>query len=445
MASSQPAAAAAAAGYHKDEEDEEATNKNRPDRRITLIDTPPTASDELVTELKRHLPFSIPVLRRIQFANKFPGPPGSTEFAHVLWAFYEEEEDEQKHFAAAYVDLSRGPETQCWIYCTLEDSFSDSYYYETTTAPSISGVQDGWVLIPTEEEQQSQADELVLTILRRMWEISSSQQQQQERPDDGGNSGAKQHTVLIGSLHETIRKRLLDLGVKMFKTKNVPAEIDWEFCNKWLFRVEDFPPAVIPTIPGGAGDSNKEILSLPWTNNKNPNKNFTDSSSRTSETTVQLKLKFDKVKKSDIPLIRARTSIDRKPETLLRLPSLVLRRLSFIPSPSPSNNNSREEEEEEKEEDAVAWAFTGLDGTLMTLHVEPAYRGLGLAKLIACKIMKDSLPLYGDDGWGAADVFVANTQSQGVCKSIGGKAWWTLSWAVVDLDSVPGLPTYLGV
>ncbi|KAM7223256.1 hypothetical protein V8F06_001469 [Rhypophila decipiens] len=438
MTSSQPAAAAA--GYHEDKEEEEATNKNHhPEgRRITLIDTPPTASDELLTELKRHLPFSIPVLRRIQFANKFPGPPGSTEFAHVLWAFYE---DEQKHFAAAYVDLSRGPETQCWIYCTLEDSFAD-YYYETTTAP-FSAAQHGLLQKLSSEKEQSQADELVLTILRRMWEISSSQQQ---RPDgklgeglDYYNGGAakQQHTaVLIGSLHETIRKRLLKLGVKMFKTKNVPAELDWEFCNKWLFRVEDFPPVpVMTTIPGGAGgDSNNEILSLPWTTN--PDETFKDS--KTSET-VQLKLKFDKVKRNDIPLIRARTSIDRKPETLLRLPSLVLRRLSS--SSSPSNNNSSEKEVEEQEEEAVAWAFTGLDGTLMTLHVEPSYRGLGLAKLIACRIMTDSLPLYGDDGWGAADVFVANTQSQGVCKSIGGKAWWTLSWAVVDLDSVPGLPT----
>ncbi|KAM7207009.1 hypothetical protein V8F33_000108 [Rhypophila sp. PSN 637] len=408
---SQPAAAAAAAaaavsaGYlHYEDEEEEATDKNHhhPERRriITLIDTTPTASDELLTELENHLPFSIPVLRRIQFANKFPGKPGSTQFTHVLWAFYEDDEQKRKKqdFAAAYVDLSRGPETQCWIYCTLEDSFSD-YYSET--APPISVQQDRGLPKQLSEKEQSLADELVLTILRRMWDISRAGHSSSynpvpkpgPEPDDDGeeseleadnnnlgdldyNNSAKQHTVLIGSLHETIRKRLLKLGVKMFKTKNVPAEIDWEFCNKWLFRVEDFPDS--------------------------------SSSSRTSETGV-LQLKFDKVKRDDIPLILARTSIDRKPETLLRLP--------------------------------IAWAFTGLDGTLMTLHVEPSYRGLGVAKLIACKIMKDSLSLYGNDGWGAADVFVANSQSQGVCKSIGGKAWWTLSWALVDLDSVPGLPS----
>lgn len=50
--------------------------------------------------------------------------------------------------------------------------------------------------------------------------------------------------------------------------------------------------------------------------------------------------------------------------------------------------------------------------------------------------MRDHIRDYGDDGWGAADVFVANVRSQGVCRSIGGRVGWLLSWAVVDLATV---------
>lgn len=70
----------------------------------------------------------------------------------------------------------------------------------------------------------------------------------------------------------------------------------------------------------------------------------------------------------------------------------------------------------------------GLDGTLMTLHVEEPYRGKGLAKTLARRLMRDHLKDYGDDGWGAADVFVSNMKSQAVCKSLGGKLSWIVSW-----------------
>lgn len=53
---------------------------------------------------------------------------------------------------------------------------------------------------------------------------------------------------------------------------------------------------------------------------------------------------------------------------------------------------------------------------------------MGLAKAVARKVMRDHLAEYGDDGWGAADVFVENEKSQALCRSIGGKMKWMLSW-----------------
>ena len=60
--------------------------------------------------------------------------------------------------------------------------------------------------------------------------------------------------------------------------------------------------------------------------------------------------------------------------------------------------------------------------------MQEPYRRLGLAKAVACKLMRDHLDDYGDDGWGAADVFVLNQSSQAMCKSIGGILSWTISW-----------------
>ena len=69
----------------------------------------------------------------------------------------------------------------------------------------------------------------------------------------------------------------------------------------------------------------------------------------------------------------------------------------------------------------------------MTLHVEEPYRGKGLAKTLARRLMRDHLKDFGDDGWGAADVFVSNMKSQAVCKSLGGKLIWIVSWYVFPI------------
>lgn len=76
----------------------------------------------------------------------------------------------------------------------------------------------------------------------------------------------------------------------------------------------------------------------------------------------------------------------------------------------------------------IAWGFLSLDGTLGTLHCEEPYRGRGLAKAVAAKVIRDHNQEFGDDGWCLADVHIDNVQSQGVCKSIGGKKGWRTSW-----------------
>ncbi|KAK3395889.1 hypothetical protein B0T20DRAFT_359616 [Sordaria brevicollis] len=418
---------------------------------IHLLDHP-LPSPPLITLLSQHLPHSLPVLRRFQYADNFPDDGlGVTPYSHCLFASRHaveecltsasgdggKKKEGRKHFAAAFVDLSRFPETQVWVYSTLED-----YGVFDPEVGSGSGFGSGFSALAQShslpEDEAKECDQLMLALLRRMKTIAfnmpvtledvSEQRQENWREareyllmnpppsstdgttttntngdttngdtttTNGDNKTARAGPkVMIGSLAEIHRHRLIldkknGYGVKMHKTSNIPDEIEWEVCQKWLFRTEAL---VLPS------DALQKIM-------------------------AEEGLVWDSVRtKEDVKLVQSRTAIKRQEDTLLGLPSVSIR--------------EKGEKGGGKEGKMVAWGFMALDGTLMTLHVEDAYRGKGLAKAVACKVMRDHLSEYGDDGWGAADVFVDNVRSQGVCKSIGGRVGWLLSWAVVDLGSV---------
>jgi GNAT superfamily N-acetyltransferase len=86
----------------------------------------------------------------------------------------------------------------------------------------------------------------------------------------------------------------------------------------------------------------------------------------------------------------------------------------------------------------IAWTFLGLDGSLTTLHTEPEYRGKGIAKAVAAKIIREYAPELAVDkegtAWAHADVFVGNVQSEAVCRSLGGEPLWRHYWVRIDVD-----------
>ena len=87
----------------------------------------------------------------------------------------------------------------------------------------------------------------------------------------------------------------------------------------------------------------------------------------------------------------------------------------------------------------IAWAFTGLDASLTTLHVEAAYRGRGLAKTLTAKIFREDLAHFHTnddviDIMALGYVQVGNKASEGMCRSLGGKADWVCYWLRVDLS-----------
>jgi hypothetical protein len=134
-------------------------------------------------------------------------------------------------------------------------------------------------------------------------------------------------------------------------------------------------------------------------------------------------LRWGEVREQDIELVKARTNIPRSTKTLLSLKSVgIFQEQSGRP---------------------IAWTFLGLDGSLTTLHTEPEYRGKGLAKTVAARIIRQYAPglAVDDDGnaWSHADVYVGNVQSESVCRSLGGEALWKHFWLRIDLEKAGSL------
>jgi GNAT superfamily N-acetyltransferase len=80
---------------------------------------------------------------------------------------------------------------------------------------------------------------------------------------------------------------------------------------------------------------------------------------------------------------------------------------------------------------------------LTTLHTEPEWRGRGIAKAVAAKLIKECAPGLAVDekgsAWSHADVYVGNVQSESVCRSLGGKAMWEHYWVRIDLSKAGSL------
>ncbi|EHA54801.1 hypothetical protein MCOR07_000075 [Pyricularia oryzae] len=323
-------------------------DKKRPagDAATVLDVTEAVASGEHLAILQSHLPYSFPVLRRLQFSR---AAGGSSSTAKVLLVT----SGDSPHLAVAYVDVHKAPETQMWIYSSLEDSCGRG----GQDPPEIS--------LPSSEVDVCL--EQVLSILKRAGEVL-----RESGPGLGavGVDGvARTGGIMVGTLHEALRLLLLDKGVTM------------SYSNphyKWLFRVEDLPMG----------------LASPLTDD----------------------MAWDTIRREDVPLIKRRTNIPKTESTLLTLPSLGIRL---------------------KDSDIlIAWSFLGVDGSLSTLHCEEPYRGRGIAKAMATKLITAHNGGFGSDGWCSADVHVDNRQSAGVCRSIGGKMGWRVSWSVIDIDSL---------
>jgi hypothetical protein len=325
----------------------------------------------LQTALKSSLPYSINLVYRTQH-------PNNTEHAHILATFSPSTapEDVPKCWAAAYIDRSKRPETELWIFATGEmpNHLSSSDIFCSECRRAVLSLLDYMASLPTPPFRSDM-----------QYALDVAYQHEKEVPTPGPDGmyppspgTFMRHlllpkVVLLGAGHHQIVQicRDTDLVRKEFPGPN--SEL-----SKFVFELSDLPTT--RDLPEG--------------------------------------LRWDVMREQDIEIVKSRTDIPRSTTTLLSLKSVGV----F----------------EEKSDKAVAWTFLGLDGSLTTLHTEPEYRGKGLAKAVAARIMRQHAPgLAVDNGgsaWSHADVYVGNAQSISVCRSLGGKALWKHFWVRIDLD-----------
>ncbi|KIH87624.1 hypothetical protein SPBR_08933 [Sporothrix brasiliensis 5110] len=392
--------------------------------------------------LRAHLPYSLQVLRRLQVAaGAFDGinsnglsGSGTSEYARVLFAYDgaqvpPEAEDDAVHtpFAAAFVDLSKARETATWIYASDQDQSLPAgadLYAADNDQPASWVVDRGAELVSAwSPARRARSRRLVLALLRRIRAIAQdvAPALAVRFPGRFGTEGTAADVVknVKANIHDGIRYLLQSPGNAADDPDRTAIVLTYfDAFDKWLFRFEDVPVLSQPEDTELVTGIHEDVADGP-------------DGARAS-------LSWDRVRShDDASLVISRTSIPRTVHTLLGVPSVALR-----------------EKAATKGQDGTlqAWAFVGVDGSLWTLHTEPKYRGRGLAKTLAARLLRQYCGVFNatvdgqsgngiaddakGDGWCAADVSAKNRQSQAVCRRLGGKRAWATSWIVVSYDSL---------
>ncbi|GME61216.1 hypothetical protein GTA08_BOTSDO02532 [Neofusicoccum parvum] len=344
-----------------------------------------TANPEttLLPHLRPHLPNSIPIYRRIQFGFRSP-------HTHILATVPIEDdgataetpaptngEGQHRCLAAAYIDRSRRPETECWIHL--------SWDAPSHRAPSCACSAHLLALLhaaaalpypPLTPEQEED-----------IWRAV--------RATGAADAAARFHAHTAAPAAAYL-ERLDEPALLKVGTMHERG-VEWVRGRGWLER----------------GDRGKVFLYRKYVFD-----GMGVAAAAAGETPGE-GLRWGRVREEDLALARSRTAIPRTDRTLRVLPSVAV---------FPEGGKQ-----------PVAWAFLGVDGSLSGLHVEPEYRGRGLAKAMGRKLFREGWGAFGDElnGLAHADVALENSESNGVCRSLGGvDDRWHVAWVRIDLDGV---------
>lgn len=278
-----------------------------------VTDTATPVPLDLLTPLRDHLPHSFSVLRRAQFSHR---PQGTTPHARFLFASDEHDSDvktngdKPRHFAAAYLDLSQYPETQLYLYSTLQDA-------------SDGPDEDALLRAAGTAEDVERALDLVGALLARVRHIAA----EAASPDASPAyvlppPGPRREGLMVGGLHEAT--------YRLLRARRGLESSYWNPHDVWLFQTGELPESRLVLPSGGEENAGK---GLRQGQGQEPSG----------------LLRWDVVRREDVPLIASRTKIPKVEGTLMSEPSVAVR---------------------DAQGGLVAWGFMGTAGTLSTLHVE---------------------------------------------------------------------------
>lgn len=349
----------------------------------------PVSGESVLPILQQCLPYSLPLYRRLQFEHRssfsyvlatFPPPPQSNDEA-TNNGVKAPLEDQGTCFAIAFLDRSRRPETECWIFLSSEIPGK----CPNTATPTTSPDQPPTKPCPS-------CRNALLSILKHIGTLPIPPtvhdiSNQIENPFLSHLSNPQ--VILVGALNTIAGAMLKDA---------VPPGLS-NYMNIWyvkfLFKTSHLPENV--DAPEG--------------------------------------LRWGKIRQQDFTLVRSRTSIPRQDRTLALLPSLAL---------FPIAKEEEKEEEVSPVAWSFLGPDGSLSSLHCEPEYRGKGFAKVLARKLfreggfgdESKNVEEEV----DGGrWAHADVALDNLSSQAVCKALGGEGAWNVVWIRIDLDSIANM------
>lgn len=364
----------------------------------------------LIPWLQDQLPYSGPLLRRIQSSHFLFNPP----IGYCLTTFPPNRDGPPTDapWMAAWINIYSWPETQVWVFSSLEPEASIS------PSSSLSEFNADTQSIETARVQFHKLvsyirNELVPPYLATL-KPGSLKPEINELTSDGTpkNNAHAPTSLLIGSTHSALFA-LLQETPPSFPPMHATAT-DGPHCLKYLFRSPSYK---------AQGKPNEVTLPTGY--------RFHDRAGR------------EGVKFEHLDIVLSRTYIRRTKPGLNRMTSAAL---YFDPQREGESAQLERTNNGEAEDSPIGWVFLAYDGSIAVLHVEPEHRGRGLAVALAREIIKRAmdkntkfaLDLGGhtsekEEGWVFADVVETNAASHRVMEKLDGEVRWTHCWVIAEV------------
>ncbi|KAF2754253.1 hypothetical protein EJ05DRAFT_153689 [Pseudovirgaria hyperparasitica] len=398
----------------------------------------PSSGATLVPHLRQFLPHSLPLYRRLNHSFKtedalilstFP-PPDPNAASHATPAELPRPHLLPQCFAAAFVDRSHRPATEMWLFLSGEVDGRCACARELGVRPTGDIVSEGQEDAQLGHTHVSDLDRAALESREPLLTPCASALLSLMK-FVGTNVEWRPHTA--ERLEDVERAARLVDAMKKAADEQHPEAMKSHYPEHAFFLRDVHNPGVMKL--GAVAALPSTILHLYGLLVMPPIRDlahhmyvFRVPDGLPHGRELGRGLRWGKVREQDLDLVRIRSPIPKTHRTLKIWNSMSVY----------STTDGTKESGQEHSSEAVAWAFLGYDGSLSSMHVEPEYRGKGIAKTLAAKLFRE---YPEEDGWALAYVGVGNRESEAVCEGIGGvsKAWvW---WLRVNMDTVKTIDT----